>query len=238
MIGFMQQYFSTSKLDYTYSAYEGPLPSLFKAPSTIPDFFPTTHEPLPNFRRFILYIELVADAWNGSYNMELFCHRNPEIAPITVPITSLTVIARQKKTKCAACIQRREKGAPTVQGICLLQRDVIIPLMKASGIDFVNDENANDKLCDYIRGSFGAKMELPGAQILAETTNLLSQDDIAHLQALPEDIVPRIRLYSGAAAVPKADSGLEYKPTYFYDWKDHGLLLDEDMWKWRPENWQ
>ncbi|EJU01752.1 Di-copper centre-containing protein [Dacryopinax primogenitus] len=236
LIGFMQQYFSTSKLDYTYAPYEGPLPSLFTPPA-MPEFFPATHEPLQNFRRWILFIEVVADAWNGSHNIEIFLHDKPEIAPANIPITSVTAIARQKKTKCAGCIERKKRGANYLQGIAILQRDVIIPLMKVSGIDFANDKDANDKLCTYIQSSLGARFQLPGGDILAETTNLLSSEDLAKLQMMPGEKTPRVRLFSGAAVVAKPDSGLEHKPYYYYDWKDHGFFMTTESWKWRPENW-
>jgi tyrosinase len=200
------------------NVYIGKLRAHFSNPSTIrrpnPIFkkpemdVPSGYDLIPDYRRFAVEVTLASHAFHGSYWLELVC--KGEV------VGSFAVLSRGDDTHCAACIARNDAGAK-VRGVIDIPEDVVINL--------TTDVSDPDVVIKSLKEGISARIVGPGGAPLAYAE---SHNGETRSPPLKSENVPSLKLLTAAGAAMTLEQ--TDTPVQFFNWFEHGDLLDDAPW--------
>jgi tyrosinase len=172
-----------------------------------PEIPPPGYTRFEHFRHFVVDVELVEQAFLGSYILSLRLQNND------IFVGNISVFTRSNVDGCAACRLRRDAGN-IVHGIIIIPTKIIV--------DIPSERRHS---IEELKSSFKASLARPDRGPLAHTTQPVEFTTMADL---PEPITPKLRLRSAYACYPE---GNKDGPVMFYGWEDHDDIFEKGDWK-------
>jgi tyrosinase len=178
---------------------------------------PEKHEPVYNFRQFVVVVELVEHAFEGSHFLEVsYTSKDGQ----TYPVGATAVLGRTHGTQCAGCRERR-RGHSKVHDAIHIPHDVVVKII--TDHDLNHPRVGDDELCKSIRDSFHAQIVSPSGIVRAQAD--LGAPNRHGVKPVDETVLPQLRLASAnVSAIRDRNEDIQH-PWEFYDWKDHGSVL-------------
>lgn len=171
--------------------------------------------PIPGYRAFILAVELLEHAFNGSYDMAVTYREGTEDENI---VGSVSVFSRSATSACSDCRSRKNTGSVD-RGIIPVPSELVDKLISQSGLNF--EETDDITLVEKFKSSLTATLFGSGGTVLGKATHGGLR---AASTPMPVSITPRATLLSAAASHPEDQE--RDGPYEFFDWKEHGQVFD------------
>lgn len=183
------------------------------------------HEPVLNYRHFVILTSLSATAFSGSYSLAV----SLSTANGQVPIGSVSVLGRGKSSSCGNC-QRRQAAGARVRGVIVVPHEVIVGFLGEHS--FNNTDAGNKDFIEGFKNQIQASIVLPSGKVRAKTSGSPPESEG---QTLPSHTIPLLELqsanvsalrdetYSHNPSVPQEES--PRTPYDFYDWRNHDSLV-------------
>jgi len=181
---------------------------------------PRDNEPVYNFRQFAIIVELVEHAFGGSYFLEvLYTSKDGQ----THSVGATAVLSRSHGTQCRGCIGRRHEGTKVHDSIHV-PYDLLVKII--TDHDLNREDIKDEDFTNAVRNSFYAQIVTPGGLVLARAVR---GETPGGLTRVNEAILPKLRFASANVSADKRRQGNEeIHPWQFYDWKDHGAVLENE----------
>lgn len=197
---------------------------------TAKDALPEGHEPIVNYRHFVILTSLSATAFSGSYTLKVSLSIENE----QVPIGAVSVLARGNSSSCGNC-QRRQRAGARVRGVIVIPHEVIVRFVKQHGYN--NESTETKTVISTFKQNLQASIVLPSGKVQAKTSRTPPESED---RRLPSHAVPFLQLRSANVSAlqdsnyPAHDPNEPQEesprvPYEFYDWKNHDSV-GTDQW--------
>lgn len=188
-------------------------PGMFFSPIDRSDI-PETYTPVEGYRDFVVVGFLQQFAFRGSHRLQLYLDG--------VWVNEISVFSRMLPERCQNCAGRIASGNAFVRGAMGLPYAVVVQALEKEGKNA--EETTDEEVIEVLKRRLSAKIVAPNGTLLAEHA-APSQADGGEVSAqglMARKDTPAFYL-SSARLLESDDRKL---PSEFFDWQDHGSVLD------------
>jgi len=191
----------------------------------------TDHELLPEYRHFVVVVQLLEHAYNRSYSFKLYHDDKPDDDIKPVLVGSVDVFARPDTSPCKGCSSRRNAGT-IVRGVIRFGphhvNSIIALLPKLD-----DKKESQEALANHMKLALTAVLEnAQGDRLAAAGSQVGELGPSGEMMAMSEHLAPvKVTLLSAAASFSTAaENG---GPAHFVGWVNHGEVFEDGHFAWK-----